>query len=106
MAEETEIMGEENLDVSTAALMDMSESDKVIKYCLENHIDKTVIDEILTRGYTSLAAFKLMDASDLQSPMIPKGQQRLLLHIEKALTTSESESVERPPNKRYTSHRK
>ena len=83
--------------VPTATVTDMSESDKVIKYCLQNHIDKEVIDEVLARGYTSMAALKLMDPSDLQSPKIPKGQRRLLMHIAKALSTDGASSVEPSP---------
>lgn len=71
---------------TTARVTEMSEADKVIKYCLENHVNKDVIDEVLDRGFTSLTAFKLMDLTDLQSPKIPKGQRRLLIHISRALT--------------------
>ena len=78
--------GIDPIPVTLATVSDMSETDKVIKYCLENHINKDVIDEVILRGYTSMAAFKLMDISDLQSPKIPKGQRRLLLHISQALS--------------------
>ena len=44
-----------------------------------------------------MAAFKLMDPSDLQSPKIPKGQRRLLRHIAKALSSDEAPSVEPSP---------
>ena len=86
--------GIDPIPVTLATVSDMSETDKVIKYCLENHINKDVIDEVILRGYTSMAAFKLMDISDLQSPKIPKGQRRLLLHISQALSKDASPSTE------------
>ena len=73
--------GTEPTTVTTATVSDMLETDKVIKYCLDKHIKKDVIGEVILRGYTSMVAFKLMDTADLQSPKIPKGPRYLLLHI-------------------------
>ena len=86
--------GTEPTPVTVATVSDMSETDKVIKYCLDNHINKDVIDEVILRGYTSMVAFKLMDISDLQSPKIPKGQRCLLLHISQALSKDASPATE------------
>ena len=71
--------------LSSVRVSDLSDTDKVINYCLENKIDKDIIDEILVRGYTSMEAFVLLDMADIQSPKIPKGQRRLLVHIAEAL---------------------
>ena len=86
--------GTEPTPVTLATVSDMSETDKVIIYCLDNHINKDVIDKVVLRGYTSMAAFKLMDISDLQSPKIPKGLRCLLLHISQALSKDASPSTE------------
>ena len=81
--------------VGTGTVSDLGDADKVIKYCLENKIDKCVIDELLNRGYTSMEAFKLLDMEDLQTPKIPKGQRRLLIHIASSLASPAS--TETPP---------
>ena len=81
---EVEVTGE---TAGTGTVSDMGDADQVIKFCLDNKIDKSVIDEILNQGYTSMEAFKLIDMEDLQTPKIPKGQWRLLLHIAKSLAS-------------------
>ena len=77
-------------EMQSCSVSNMGEADKVIKFCLDNKIDKAVIDEIINRGYTSLEALALIDISNLQSPKIPKGQRRLLFHIAKKLGHSET----------------
>lgn len=67
---------------------DMSPTDHVIKFLLENQIQRGVIDEILERGFDSLQALSLMDAEDIKSQRIPVGQRRLLVHLAKSLGTS------------------
>lgn len=68
-----------------ARVGDLSDEDMVIKYCLENKISKTAVDELLKRGFTSLEALRLVDISDLVGPKIPEGQRRLIVHIAAAL---------------------
>ena len=69
----------------TVVVSELCDTDIVIKYCLENKISKTSIDELLKRGFTSLEALQLVEMGDLVGPKIPKGQRRLILHIATAL---------------------
>ena len=81
---------------ATGTVSDMTDSDLLIKYCLDNKINKTAIDELLKRGFDSLEALKLVNMEDLSSQNIPMGQRRLIFHIAQALhaptTTSGSNS--------------
>ena len=63
----------------------MSAEDQMIKFCLDNNVQRTVVDELLDRGFDSLTALSLVDAEDLKSQRIPVGQRRLILHISKSL---------------------
>ena len=83
--------------VGTGTVSDLGGADKVIKYCLDNKIGKSAIDVILNRGYTSMEAFMLLDMEDLQTPKIPKGQRRLLIHIANSLTSPASTEPPPPP---------
>ena len=85
----------ENIDQTeeTVVLSDLSDSDVVIKYCLENKISKDAIDELLKRGFTSLEALQLVEMGDLVGPKIPKGQRRLILHIAAALKGTASSTT-------------
>ena len=38
----------------TGLVVEMSPSDQVIKFCLENNLQRGVIDELLDRGFDSL----------------------------------------------------
>ena len=45
-----------NTDIGTAVVSEMSSSDQVIKFLLENKIQRGVVDEIIERGFDSLEA--------------------------------------------------
>lgn len=74
----------------TVTINDLSASDQMIKFCLDNIIQKPVIDELLDRGFDSLPALSLVDQEDLKSQKIPVGQRRLILHITKSLRSSDN----------------
>ena len=61
---------------------EMTPSDMVIKFLLDNNIQRGVVEEILERGFDSLQA---LDTQDIKSQKISVGQRRLLLHIAKSL---------------------
>ena len=84
MAEEQVQIEEQNENVF-GTVTDLSDSDLVINYCLQNKVDKVAVDELLKRGYTSLEALQLIEADDLSGPKIPRGQRRLIMHIAAAL---------------------
>ena len=71
----------EQISVENATLSDPTDSDILIKYCLQNKVNKTAIDELLKRGYNSLDALQLVTMEDLSSQNIPMGQQRLIYHL-------------------------
>ena len=48
---DVEMTGE---SVGTGTVSDLGDADKVIKYCLDNKIDKSAIDELLSWGYTGI----------------------------------------------------
>ena len=79
---------------NTAAVSDMSDEEILIKYCLDNKINKTALDELLKRGFDSLDALKLVYMEDLSSQNIPMGQRRLIFHIAQALNTNEPASTQ------------
>ena len=79
---------------NTAAVSDMSDQDILIKYCLDNKINKTTLDELMQRGFDSLDALKLVNMEDLSSQNIPMGQRRLIFHITQALNTNEPASTQ------------
>ena len=49
----------------TGLVADMSPSDQMIKYCLENNLQRGVIEELIDRGMDSLQALSLVDTKDL-----------------------------------------
>ena len=79
---------------NTAAVSDMSDQDILIKYCLDNKINKTALDELMKRGFDSLDALKLVNMEDLSSQNIPMGQRRLIFHVAQALNTNEPASTQ------------
>ena len=84
-----------NLNISevtdgSAQISDMAPTDLVIKFLLDNKIQRGVIDEVIERGFDSLEAFSLMAPEDITSPRIPVGQRRLLLYIAKSLGSGSS----------------
>ena len=81
------MMGSEEQTITVA---DLSASDQMIKFCLDNNIQKTVIDELLDRGFDSIPALSLVEQEDLKSLKIPVGQRRLILHITKSLKNDDS----------------
>ena len=64
---------------------DLIDEDILIKYCLDNKVKKSAIDDLLVREYDSLEALKLVDFNDLNSAKISIGQRRLIMQIAKAL---------------------
>ena len=72
-------------NVGTAVVSEMSSSDQVIKFLLDNKIQHSVVDEILERGFDSLEALSLLDPEDIKSQNIPVVQRRLLVHVSKSL---------------------
>ena len=81
-----------NQDIGDAAetsviLSDMTPADLVVKFLLDNKIQRAVIDEVLERGLDSLEALSLLDPEDIKTQKIPVGQRRLLLYIAKSLGT-------------------
>ena len=71
----------DDANANMATVSDLSDQDIIISYCLENKVSKTAIDELLKRGYDSLAALRLVNIEDLSSQNIPMGQRRLIVHI-------------------------
>lgn len=95
----TDDPSENNAEVSgIATITDLSDADRVAKYCLENKIDKQAIDELLARGFTSLEALALIDIEDLNSVKITRGQRRLIMHIAGAL----QDVTTAPPSQQIT----
>ena len=97
-------MAAENIQTGTFTVGAMSPGDEVIKFCLDNRIQRPVIDELLERGFDSLQALSLIDIEDLKTQKIPIGQRRLILHISKSLnnttgqTTSSNLATAEPPS--------
>ena len=56
-------------------MSDMTDSNRLIKYCLDNKINITAIDELLKLGFNSLDALKLVNMKDFSSQNIPIGQR-------------------------------
>ena len=55
----------------TGLVADTSPSEQMIKFCLENNLQREVIEELLDRGFDSLQALSLVDTEDLISQRIP-----------------------------------
>ena len=72
----------------TGLVADMSPSDQMIKFCLENNLQRGVIEELRDRGVDSLQALSLVDTEDLKSQKTSVGQRRLNVHIGKSLSSS------------------
>ena len=72
----------------TGIVSDMTPSDLVIKFLLENKIQHRVVDDMLKRWFNISEALSLLDPKDVKSQKIPVGQRRLLLHIAKSLGTN------------------
>ena len=70
------------------SVSDMSPADQMKKFCLDNNIQRGVIDELLDRGCDSIQALSLVDSEDLKSQRIPVGQRGLIVHITKSLSPS------------------
>lgn len=75
-----------DLPGGTVTVTAMTPADELLKFCLENKHQRSVIDELLERGYDSLQALSLIDMEDLKSQKIPIGQRRLVIHIAKSLS--------------------
>lgn len=84
--------GDNQEDSNMATVSDLTDQDIMVQFCLENKVSKTAIDELLKRGYDSLAALRLVNIEDLSSQNIPMGQRRLIYHIAQALTVDDSTS--------------
>ena len=82
----------EQIAVENVTVSDLSDSDVLIQYCLQNNVNKIAVDKLLKRGYVSLDALRLVAMEDLSSQNIPMGQQRLIFHLAQALKASDSTS--------------
>ena len=51
----------ENEQTDMVTVTDMSPVDQLIKFCLDNNIQRTVIEELIERGFDSLTALSLID---------------------------------------------
>ena len=51
----------ENGENEAAAVTEMSAADQMIKFCLDNSIQRAVIDELLDHGFESLSTLSLVD---------------------------------------------
>lgn len=87
----SEDAAETNDIAGVATVTDLSDTDIVIKFLLENKVQKTAIDEVIKRGYTSLEALRLVNMKDLNSPLIPLGQRRLILHVASSIAIASTE---------------
>ena len=63
----------------------MSAEDQMIKFCLDNNVQRTVVDELMDSCFDSCTALNLVDAGELKSQRIPIGQGMLILNILKSL---------------------
>lgn len=79
-------MSVETEEVETGHVSDLTPKDELIQFCLENNVQKGVINELLEKGFDSLNTLKLVEADDIRSQKIPIGQRKLLLHLAKTLT--------------------
>ena len=59
-------------------------ADQVIKFLIDNKVQKAVIDEIIEWGLDSLEALSLLDPKDVKTQNIPVGQRKLLLYVVKS----------------------
>ncbi|MEW8546117.1 MAG: hypothetical protein AB2693_21565 [Candidatus Thiodiazotropha sp.] len=59
-----------------------------MQFLLENKVSRQAVDEVIKRGYTSLQALRLIDIRDLDTPVIPLGQRRLIPHVASAINTT------------------
>lgn len=75
-----------------ATKRDMSEADKVIKYCHENHINKDMIDDLFARGYTKRQHSNSWTQVTLSHPKSQKGN--LFKQIAKGLSNNRFSTVE------------
>ncbi|MES9882076.1 MAG: hypothetical protein ABW185_14470 [Sedimenticola sp.] len=72
---------EDVVEIIQGTVSAMSDSDKMVQFCLMHKVGNQAVEELLKRGYTSLEALQLVVESDLDSPKIARGQRRLILHI-------------------------
>ena len=66
-------------------MSDLTPKDLLIQFCLEDNVQKGVINELLEKGFASLYTLKLVEADDIRSQKILTGQRKLLLHLARAL---------------------
>lgn len=78
----------ENYVMGTATVSDPTDTDIVIQFLWENKVSRQAVDEVIKRGYTSLQALRLIDIKDLNTPIIPLGQRRLIVHVASAIDTT------------------
>ena len=82
----------DDANTNMATVSDLSDQDILLSYCIENKVSKTAINELLKRGYDSLAALRLVNIEDLSSQNIPMGQRWLIVHSVHTLGADHSAS--------------
>ena len=86
-------MASENEADQTGHAAEMTPKDTLIKFCLDNDVQKGVINELLEKGFDSINTFKLVESEDIRSQKIPIGQLKLLLYLAKSLTDTQSQTA-------------
>ena len=71
----------------------MTPRDTLIKFCLDNDVQKRGINELLEKGFDRVNTFMLVEAEDIRPQKIAIGQNKLLLYLAKSLTDSQSETA-------------
>ena len=56
---------------------EMTPTDTLIKFCLDNDVQKGGINELLEKGFDRVNTFKLVEAEDIRPQKIPIGQHKL-----------------------------
>ena len=87
----------------TGFVSELTPKDQLIKFCMDNNVQKGVINELLEKGFDSLNTFRLVEADDIRSQKIPIGQRKLLLHLAKSLI-DQTETTQNPQETTTGSH--
>ena len=87
----------------TGFVSELTPKDQLIKFCMDNNVQKGVINELLEKGFDSLNTFRLVEADDIRSQKIPIGQRKLLLHLAKSLI-DQTETSQNPQETTTGSH--
>ena len=64
-------MASENEADQTGHAAEITPKDTLIKFCLDNDVQKGVINELLEKGFDSINTFKLVESEDIRSQKNP-----------------------------------